>query len=332
MKDNNIVAIIDSGINYEDPFFIPHIEGGISFIDEDSNQFMDENGHGSLCASAIIKENPKVKLYVEKILDQNNLSTLDILEKSLIHLINKKEISIISLSLTLTSLSEEKRLKEICETLHKHNKIIICTLANGATKSYPASYKSTIGVQGVILEDEKSFWFNNSKEIQAIVDTNPYLLKDNHQSYRLFGKSNSYSAAKFTGMLSKIIDENNIRDIKDIYSILTTMARRNEWNGKDLTTSKRFPEFTPDIKYDQNVLVKIVSIIKNYLCIGKINYLYEHNLFDSHVGLNYDNSFGLLHKIEQEFNLNILDYSIISRYDFYSIYTLAALIKRIKEE
>lgn len=331
MKDNNIVAVIDSGINYKDSFFIPHVEGGISFIDEDSNQFIDENGHGSLCASTIIKENPKVKFYIEKILDKNNLSTLDLLEKSLIHLVDKKEICIISMSLALTSASEEKRLREICELLHNHNKILICALANGAVRSYPASYKSAIGVQGVILEDENAFWFNDSKEIQAVVDTNPYFLRDNNQSYRFFGKSNSYSAAKFAGILSKIVDENNVRNIKDIYSIIGNMSRRREWNEENLRTSKRFPDFVPNIEYSKSVLTKIVYTIENYLGLEKKNSLYEHNLFDSHIGLNYENSFGLLQKLEQEFNLNIPNYSIISRYDFYSIYTLAALIKRIEE-
>lgn len=328
--NNNVVAIIDSGINYKDPFFKPHIEGGISFIDEDKNHYIDENGHGSLCASTIIKENPKVKLYIEKILNKDNLSTLDILEESLVHLIDKKEISIISMSLTLTSLSEEQRLKSICEKLHRQNKLIICTLANGAMRSYPASYNSTIGVQGFILEDENTFWFDKSREIQAMVDTNPYLLRDNCQQYRLFGKSNSYSAAKFAGMLSKIIDERNIKDINEIENILETMARRKEWGNDDLKASKRFPEFIPSIEYDKDIVQKIAQIVKKYLKIEDISYIYEHNLFDSHVGMNYKNAFGLLQKIEQEFKIHIKNYSNLSRYDFYSIYTLATLIKKGK--
>lgn len=328
--NNNVVAIIDSGINYEDTFFKPYIEGGISFIDKEKHYYLDENGHGSLCASTIIKENPNVKLYVEKILDKDNLSTLDVLEKSLIHLIDKKEISIISMSLTLTSLSEEQRLKSICEKLYRQNKIIICTLANGAIHSYPASYESTIGVQGFILEDENTFWFDKSNEIQAVVDTNPYLLRDNCHQYRLFGKSNSYAAAKFAGMISKIIDESNIKNIGELEDILSNVARRQKWGSGDLKASKRFPEFMPNMEYSEDIIRKITQIVKKYLGVKKIDHIYEHNLFDSHIGLNYKSAFGLLQKIEKEFDFHIEDYSSISRYDFYSIYTLAALIERVK--
>lgn len=69
-----------------------------------------------------------------------------------------------------------------------------------------------------------------------------------------------------------------------------------------------------------------------YLEIKEQKVLYEHNLFDSHVGLTYSTAFGLLQKIEKELGIKILNYTDISRYDFYSVYTLVALAEKYWEK
>lgn len=330
MKDVT-VALVDSGINYEDNFFLKHVKGGKTFIGGEAETYMDDNGHGSLCASAIIKENPNVKLYVEKVLDKDNQSTLDILEESLEALLDQ-DIQIISLSLTLTEIQRERKLGRICADLSKKGKIIVCTLANGIDKSYPANYQSTIGVKGLILENPNAFWFNRRKRIQAIVDTNPYLLRNNNNSYQLFGKCNSFSTAKFAGILSRIMRQNEIWTKEELEDYLEKETLRTNWTGKDFIESKRYPQFSPKKSYNF-VLIKIISrIIMEYLEIKEQKVLYEHNLFDSHVGLTYSTAFGLLQKIEKELGIKILNYTDISRYDFYSVYTLVALAEKYWEK
>lgn len=325
------VAILDSGINYKDSFFKPYIKEGKSFIGDDATNYIDENGHGSMCAAAIIKENPCVNLYIGKILDEHNLSNLKILEDSLESLLGQKDVSIISLSLTLVSKRKERKLQEICEELCKQGKIIICTLANGREKSYPAISSHVIGVRGFILESENTYWFNRKRKIQAVTDVNPYLLRNNRESFQLFGKCNSYATAKFTGIVSRIMQERDITIRKELEVVLEESAMRNRWTRWDLKESKRFPCFEANITSDSNLVGKIVEIVSDYLNIEEPSLLYIHNLFDSHIGLNYSTAFYLLKEIEKEFNIHILDYSNISRYDFYSIYALEALVRRYQE-
>lgn len=323
------VALVDSGINYNDVFFLNHLNGGRTFL-QDNETYMDDNGHGSLCASAIIKENPNVRLYVEKVLDKNNCSTLNILEKALETLL-KEDIQIISLSLTLTEMQRERQLGKICAELTRQGKIVVCTLANGSNKSYPANYQSTIGVKGLILENPDAYWFNRKKRIQAVVDTNPYLLRNSNESYQLFGKCNSFSTAKFAGIISKIMQQNEIWTKAELEDYLENKTLRTNWTKKDFIESKRFPQFSPQKSYNY-VLIKIITrIIMEYLDIEEEKFLYEHSLFDSHIGLNYSSAFGLLQKIEAEVGIKILNYSDISRYDFYSIYTLVTLVEQYWE-
>lgn len=222
----------------------------------------------------------------------------------------------------------ENRLRKLCMELERQGKILICTLANGVSKSYPANYQSVIGVKGFILEDEKSFWFNRKKHIQAVVDNNPYLLRNEQQQYQLFGKCNSFSTAKFSGIVSKIMQKNDIGDKHEIEDILEKNSRRNKWCKKHFIASKRFPEFKPRNDYNYMLVHRIAWLIMEYLHLNGTDVLYEHSLFDSHIGLNYTNAFGLLQKIEQEINIKIIDYTKISRYDFYSVYTLVSLVEK----
>jgi hypothetical protein len=324
---NITVALIDSGINYLDPYFKPYISGGKSFTDRDENLYLDDNGHGSLCASAIINECPNVRLYIEKVLNSNNISSLDMLMCSMENLLDI-DVDVVSMSLTLTAMKREEKLKKVCNQLEEQGKVVICSLANGASKSYPANFNSTIGVKGYILENENAFWYKSNKRIQAVVDSNPVMHRNEHCCFELFGKCNSYSTAKFTGLVSHIIDKYGKLRKRDLDKILEEMAVRTEWTNRQLTESKRFPSFNPLKSYNCVLLNRVADIARDYLQLANSHIIYEHGLFDRHIGLNYKNAFGLLKKLEVELDVKILNYASVSRYDFYSIYCLEALIEK----
>ena len=79
---------------------------------------------------------------------------------------------------------------------------------------------------------------------------------------------------------------------------------------------------------NRNILNEIEDILREVLNLDKeINELYECSLFNRHIGLNSDNCFEIIKKIEKKFGLS-LEYMNISRYDFISIYTLAELVEK----
>ena len=51
-------------------------------------------------------------------------------------------------------------------------------------------------MQGAILDTVDAIWFNPYRRIQGVVDSTPYLHCNIENTYSMFGKSNSYAAAR----------------------------------------------------------------------------------------------------------------------------------------
>ena len=337
MNNKIKVAILDSGINRNNHYLNNSVIGGHSLkkvgngYEIVNDIYEDDNGHGTLCASVIKKECKDVEFYIVKILDKDARTNLKVLEEALTFFIGT-DIKIINLSLAIVDKRKSRILKDLCNRLIDEGKIIVSSLANGFKKSYPACFRKVIGVKGFILQNEFDFWFSRKKKIQCIVDFNPYLHCYLHNEYLLYGKCNSYAAAKMTGIIANILIENKDISIKQLYNILELKASKNHWNWLNLRKSKRFPEFKEnnlsiyDYEYN-NIIKRIELLLVEFLYINDSSVLYKYNLFDKHVGLEYEQCYKLLKLIEKEFNIKFDIYTNISRYEFYSIYNLAFLIK-----
>ena len=147
-------------------------------------------------------------------------------------------------------------------------------------------------------------------------------------SYKLFGKSNSQVAAKLTGKIAKILAINPKISLDELHEKLEFEALKNKWINQDLLTSKRYPDYKKDLyKRDNKNLTEIIHLVKSFLDIDKEDKeIEEYGLFSTHIGLSYDNCFKLLKLMEEKFNFN-LEYMNISRYDFWSVYTLTDIVE-----
>lgn len=332
MKEKVKVAVVDTGIDKNHEYLKDNIIGGIAFECKDdyilvSDNYGDENGHGTSCASIIKREFKNVEIFVLKVLDNLGKTNIQVLEEALKYLLST-DIRIINLSLSVMESESVQDLYKICEELNNQDKIIVCSVANGFECSYPAKFDNVIGVKGFILEDENSFWYNKDYDIQCVIDNNSYLRCDLNNSYKLFGKCNSQATAKLTGKIANILSENPSINLVDLNRKLEELAIRNYWVSKDLKESKRYPEFREDKNINKHVLKEVEDILRGVLSIDKDNAeLYECSLFNNYIGLNNDNCFKVIKKLEEKFDIN-LDYMNISRYDFISIYTLTELVEK----
>ncbi|MGL5750639.1 MAG: S8 family serine peptidase [Paraclostridium sp.] len=327
------VAVVDTGIDRNHNYLKDNIVGGISFESNEgyifvSDNYDDENGHGTLCASIIKKEFENVEIFVVKALDRFGKTNIQVLEESLKYLLNI-DVNIINLSLSVMESNAVQDLYEICEKLKKQGKFIVCSVANGVEFSYPAKFNNVIGVKGFILEDENSFWYNKNYDIQCIMDNNSYLRCDLNNSYKLFGKCNSQAAAKLTGKIVSVVHDNPHITFVDLNKKLEELSTRECWTNKDLEESKRYPKFkTSKTKISKEIIKGTADTIRKALNIDiEDESLYECNLFNRYIGLNNDNCFEVIKELELKFKFN-LDYMDISRYDFISIYTLAELVEK----
>lgn len=333
MKNSIRVAILDTGIDTKHEYLKDSIYEGIGFIWSDdyitiTDDYEDDNGHGTACASIIKREFENVEFIVIKILDKYGQTNIQILEEALKMLINK-EIDIVNLSLSVMKSEMVKDLYKICDDLRKSGKIIVCSLANGFNESYPATFSNVIGVRGMILEEDSYFWFNKNKKIQCIIDSKPYLNCHINNSYRLFGKCNSQAAAKFTGKIANLLYENPNICEEELYLRLELLAQKTDWMEADLVNSRKCPNYKEGLyEIDNPLLIEIANIVREVLPIDKDdNSLYSCSLFNKCVGLRYNQCFDLIKNLENKFNINF-KYMDISRDDLLSIYTLTELVEK----
>ncbi|BDR65727.1 S8 family serine peptidase [Clostridium tetani] len=103
-KGENIkIAIVDSGLSNHKNINLQSIvyKKSLAYKDGDfiiNNKIYDEHGHGTAVTSIINKYIPKAKLYIFKILDNNNRCSGKVLVKILENILNM-DIDIINLSL-----------------------------------------------------------------------------------------------------------------------------------------------------------------------------------------------------------------------------------------
>lgn len=322
------IAIIDSGIDTNNSYFSKYIYDGKHIWCERGKcsikkNFHDDNGHGTLCASVILKECKDVEFYIIKIMNKYGVTNLETLEYALEYL-QKETIDIISLSLSIVEGTYSKKIKSLCNYYREKGVIIVCSFSNKKKNSYPASFKSVIGVRGFILENEEAIWERKSCR-EIIVDYNPHLYMGLDGEYVLYGKSNSYACAKMTGIIARRAKELNCCSIHEIEKWIVKKAERHNWISYiHLRKSKRFPEFYGLSRYvDENIL----EILMTELKVDKKHIFYEHNLFDERIGLKYKDCGELLKKIANFYQIENVKYEAVSRYDFYSIYTISDLVK-----
>lgn len=329
------IAIIDTGVNIEHPYLKNNIIESV-VINKNSlgkiqiknlNHSSDINGHGTACASVIKKECPEVEIVSVQLLDKQGRCSLDVLEYGLAY-VRSLQVDIVNLSLALIDNADISVIKDQCKRMNE-NKIIVCALGNHMDRSYPASMKCNIGVGGSILDNIDDMWFNRHKTIQCVLDSTPYLHADSKNGYSMFGKCNSYAAARLTGIIAKIINDNICLKKSEILRELESRAKRKHWNRFNIYKSRRLPEIK---KYIVNTQLEqeVGDYMKIYL--HKNESLENMLLLSQSGGLQYTQCFELLKSLQGKFDFHINDYTSISREDFYSINSIAHLIQKGKWE
>ena len=322
------LAILDSGIDRMHPYLKDNVLGGCSVIGEKTD-YGDDKGHGTLCASVIKKEAPHVRIWAVKVLNENNEATLEKL-KAALEALKRTPVRLIYMSLSVTEKCDVREISRLLREMAEDGRIFVCSLMNGRRESFPAVLREVIGVRGSILESEDTFWYDSDREVQCVMDFNPYL----HAcpgGYRLFGKNNSFAAAKLTGRIAALLEADPQLTKEGLERKLAGLAKRTRWEEKDLAASLRFPEKTKR-PVPENIRKRTEDAVKEFLEIPRTESLEGKILFWKSVGLTDRNCFALIQRLEENFGFRAGDYTDISRYDLCFIENLAAVITRMMED
>lgn len=243
------VAVIDSGLNLNDPFFsnykivnYSYKEDGFYYSNTYSNNF-----HGAEVTKILLRESPDIEVISIQILKQNNhCSILELVEA--IKFCIKIKVDIINMSLGISNLTDLnlKYLQDLCIVAKKQGIVLFASDHNDEKKlSYPANFKEVIGIRTQSnLKDFCSIDFLNNNLIFSdalfyIPDKNKYLIR----------KGNSYLTAHIVGLFCnyflKVANETNqnsfleyIRafsekqNVEKIYFLKNDETERNSLNGR----------------------------------------------------------------------------------------------------
>lgn len=315
------VCIVDSGIaNIEDDGFI----GGIDLVERGKSDFLDYNGHGSMCLSTVKKFVPVCEYYVVKVFgEQLKCSTFQLMEA--LSYLRGNDARIINLSLSTTDSEYREEIENLCRQLFKQGKIIIASCDNRNNISIPAQCRYVLGVKGVIADSIEKYCFNHRRRLECIADSNPILVKGKDEKYSFFG-GNSKAAACMTGIILRLWQKHENEDNCQIINRLRIGSDVNIWNigkGKKEESAVRSNFFNAD-KVEMEVLYRTVEEVLNIKSEEKKIHM---NTPLIEFGLNCENAMLLLHSVEKEFKLDLC-YDTISLRDVNSIDGLGGLIAK----
>lgn len=281
------VAVIDSGIDVNNINLKANIMGGISFENDNSEDYHDHNGHGTLCAAVIKSQYSDAGLYAVKILNHEAGGTSQSLLSGLKHMLST-DIRLINLSIAITNDHYVGEIKDICHALYNEGKIMVCSVANELDNSNPAQFTNIIGVRGKMFKTPEEYWYNSANDIQCIADMTRMLTSDLNGTYRLFGKCNSKATALFTGRVARIMADKPDISFAELEEILEEKAVRKEWNDTCLKKDEPLSEVFDKEKYARNneIVTQITNIIKETFVIQEdiSDFLKVHSLFHPFIG------------------------------------------------
>nr|WP_320015774.1 S8 family serine peptidase [uncultured Desulfobacter sp.] len=144
------IAIIDSGINPGHPH-VGSITGGHGYETDpetgqvkQTNDFMDNIGHGTAIAGIIKEKVPDAGLYAVKIFSQDLGTSLPVLTQALAWCVRRK-FDIIHLSLGIENKDSAGPLKQLCDTAREKGILIIASARGPEHRIYPACFSNVVG-------------------------------------------------------------------------------------------------------------------------------------------------------------------------------------------
>lgn len=330
--DQKVIILIDTGIDKS--AFEDCIVGGIHFFAEDhcircDEDFDDDNGHGTACAYIIKSIFPSAKFYVIKALDKHSETIYPVLEAALMHCLDV-EYNVINLSMTILDGKTTKELESLCKQLQFSGKIVLSSVCNGCKESYPASYRSIIGVRGGRFYSSGNYWFDSGRRIQCIADLTPCLTDRSLDKYFLFG-GNSKACALMSGLVLKTANMSScILDFEDISVILESQAERHDWEEREINISSQPLLLQEGLCIDKVLLNDIRQILGSIGCITSNALRNNDNLFAMGV-LHPKNTRVFILKLEEYLGFRIPD-SHITYDTLCSLNMIGKMVKDIHDE
>ncbi len=221
------IAIIDSGVEEEHEKLKEYKFKGIN-IEFDDKYFVNQDikdtvGHGTAITYQIKKLIPNSEIYIIKLFDSYKETTTEDLIFALNYIYENLDIDIIHISNGVTETTQKIELEEICNRLIEKGIIIVAAFDNNGAISYPAAYKSVIGVDWNIdcINPTDYFMVKNSSVNFLAIGREQRLPWINNSYKNVSGSS--FAAPYITAKISNLINK-KIKSKSEIMDILEHSA------------------------------------------------------------------------------------------------------------
>lgn len=179
-----VVAVIDSGCDVDHPDIKNNIIGGFNFVPgQPTNDFKDENGHGTHVAGIIAANGkikggaPDAKLLILKVFDKSGMCDSDRVARAVQYAAdwvgpNGERVDIINMS--LGGPEDNYALRTAIDNAVRKNIFVVCAAGNSGDGledtvelDYPAAYSNTLSV-GAINQNFSACYFTNTNKMVEV--------------------------------------------------------------------------------------------------------------------------------------------------------------------
>ncbi|PJB75836.1 MAG: hypothetical protein CO092_00825, partial [Candidatus Aenigmarchaeota archaeon CG_4_9_14_3_um_filter_37_18] len=236
------VAILDTGINYTHPDLVNSVNGGISFVGEDPNNYTDYFGHGTAIAGIIAaQENgfgivgiaPEVQLYSVKVLNDTGYGTLfDIVDGLEWCLDNGMDIVVMSFGSNDNSFYLEWEV----DRLYYNGIILVAAAGNNRTSddvNYPARYENVIAVSSTDKNDVIAYTSSRGPSVELSAPGDRVYTTTLNGGYSDYFSGTSFSAPHVAGAAALLLSHNNSYTSNEIKQILRNTSVDLGGKGRD---------------------------------------------------------------------------------------------------
>lgn len=333
---NNLVVIIDSGIDTKDRKLMEHVVGGCRFVLQDRQIEMDDmiddcHGHGTNCADLILEMNAQAVFYIINIVNQDGLSHSELMLTSLKKCLEvPARIICMSLSVTTHTCDYEDEIHAVCGKLNEQGKLICISENNEMEGSEPARFSEVIGVRAY-YEGTKNTWrINENADIQVTADGSPVFLRGRNGSFNFF-KGSSKSNAFFAGVILQYLQKENIRGMKETLIRIKQDSVYQEENEpeKDFGIG-RVAETEQDKQLEEVIKAGIYEISGQLV---ELNILRRIPIMSQITGISYFKFYELITWLYRKLGIKEEDYHSIKANDICTLYRLRKYLReRLQNE
>lgn len=337
MRDD-LVVIIDSGIDVNNHEIMEHVEGGFQLNFKDgcisrNTDIRDCFGHGTNCADYILHLNPTSQFYVIKIINENGLSYSCLMLEALKSCLDvPAKIICMSLSIITKTCEIETDLHQICRRLYEQGKIICISENNEMKHSQPARFKEVIGVRADYGMKKNKLIIDEKLDIQVIADGTPVFLRGKNGEYNFF-KGCSKANAFVSGAISQQQKNQSVENMESALTALKKIAKNNQ--EKETIADIDYgigniPKTDLDCKLEDLILSAIEKIGEK----KPVRETFRKSPIMSQInGISYFNFYRFLLYLYNKLAISDEDFRAINVYDICTAYRLREFLKkRLKNE